>query len=201
MPAICGYNPLSVSTHFTQISDAQPVALICHPDTPCRSVRRIDVEIHQPIETSFELRYRVEGDIARLIVPAQVTPRRADKLWQHTCFEAFVAEEDVALGYREFNFAPSTEWAIYQFSGYRNGMTVVDVEHAPSIAVQRASDHLLVIARVDLEPLSDLDRNHRLRLAVAAVIEESDGRISYWALAHPPGKPDFHHADGFVVTL
>jgi hypothetical protein len=80
-------------------------------------------------------------------------------------------------------------------------MTVVDVEHAPSIAVQRAGDHLLMTACVDLEPLSDLDRNRRLRLAVSAVIEESDGRISYWALAHPPGKPDFHHADGFVVAL
>ena len=149
----------------------------------------------------LELHYGVEAEIGRLIVPAQAVSRRADKLWQHTCFEAFVAEEDVALGYREFNFSPSTEWAIYQFSGYRNGMTVVDVEHAPSIAVQCAGDHLLVTARVDLEPLSDLDRNRRLRLAVSAVIEESDGRISYWALAHPPGKPDFHHTDGFVVML
>jgi hypothetical protein len=78
---------------------------------------------------------------------------------------------------------------------------VVDVEHAPSIAVRRADDRLSVTARVDLEPLSDLDRDRRLRLAVSAVIEESDGRVSYWALAHPPGKPDFHHADGFVVTL
>ena len=201
MPAICGYNPLSVSTYFTQTSDAQLVALICHPDTPCRSVRRIDVEIRRPIESSLELRYLVEGDIGRLIVPAQAAPRRADKLWQHTCFEAFIAEEDMALGYREFNFAPSSEWAIYQFSGYRNGMTVVDVEHAPSIAVQCADDRLSLIARVDLEPLSDLNRDRRLRLAVSAVIEESNGRISYWALAHPPGKPDFHHADGFVVAL
>jgi len=78
---------------------------------------------------------------------------------------------------------------------------VVDVEHAPSIAVQRAEDRLILTARMDLEPLSDLDRNRRLRLAVSAVIEELDGRISYWALAHPPGKPDFHHADGFVVML
>jgi len=149
----------------------------------------------------LELHYSVEGDIGRLIVPIQAASRRGDKLWQHTCFEAFIAEEDVALGYREFNFASSTEWAIYQFSGYRNGMTVVDVEHAPSIAVQRAEDRLILTARMDLEPLSDLDRNRRLRLAVSAVIEELDGRISYWALAHPPGKPDFHHADGFVVML
>jgi hypothetical protein len=163
-------------------------------------VRGIAVEV-EPRSAMLELRYRVEGDFGRLIVPAQATSRRADKLWQHTCFEAFIAEEDMALGYREFNFAPSTEWAIYQFSGYRHGMTVLDIEQSPSIAVQRIEDRLTLTARVDLEPLSDLDRNRRLRLAVSAVIEESDGRISYWALAHPSGKPDFHHADGFVVTL
>jgi hypothetical protein len=104
----------------------QSLALICHPDTPCRAVRRIDVDIGRSIDSSLELRYKVEGDIGRLMVPSQTVPNRADKLWQHTCFEAFIAEEDIALGYREFNFAPSTEWAIYQFSGYRNGMTVVD---------------------------------------------------------------------------
>ena len=34
---------------------------------------------------------------------------------------------------------------------------------------------------------------HRLGLSV--VIEQADGSIAYWALAHPPGRPDFHHAD------
>ena len=33
------------------------------------------------------------------------------------------------------------------------------------------------------------------------VIEELDGTKSYWALAHPPGKPDFHHPDCFALTL
>jgi hypothetical protein len=33
------------------------------------------------------------------------------------------------------------------------------------------------------------------------VIEETNGRLSYWALAHPPGKPDFHHSDCFALEL
>jgi hypothetical protein len=33
------------------------------------------------------------------------------------------------------------------------------------------------------------------------VIEETNGNKSYWALAHPAGKPDFHHADGFAYEL
>jgi hypothetical protein len=33
------------------------------------------------------------------------------------------------------------------------------------------------------------------------VVEEKDGLLSYWALNHPPGKPDFHHPDAFVLEL
>ena len=40
-----------------------------------------------------------------------------------------------------------------------------------------------------------------LRLALAAVVEEDDGRLSYWALQHAPGNPDFHHPEGFALEL
>jgi 23S rRNA (guanine745-N1)-methyltransferase len=43
-----------------------------------------------------------------------------------------------------------------------------------------------------------------LRLALTTVVELADGApgtLSYWALAHPAGKPDFHHRDGFVLAL
>jgi len=36
---------------------------------------------------------------------------------------------------------------------------------------------------------------------LSAVIEDISGGTSYWALAHPPGKPDFHHADGFALEF
>ncbi len=39
------------------------------------------------------------------------------------------------------------------------------------------------------------------KLALSAVIEETDGTKSYWALRHPPGAPDFHHPDCFALTL
>ena len=40
-----------------------------------------------------------------------------------------------------------------------------------------------------------------LALSFTAVIEDTDGRLSYWALAHAPGKPDFHHAHAFALEL
>ena len=39
------------------------------------------------------------------------------------------------------------------------------------------------------------------RVSLAAVIEEDQGLVSYWALAHPPGDPNFHHADCFAARL
>ena len=39
----------------------------------------------------------------------------------------------------------------------------------------------------------------RLRLALSPVIE--DGALSYWALRHPPGRPDFHHQDAFTLEI
>lgn len=38
-------------------------------------------------------------------------------------------------------------------------------------------------------------------VGISAVIEELDGTKSYWALAHPPGKPDFHHPACFAGQL
>jgi hypothetical protein len=40
-----------------------------------------------------------------------------------------------------------------------------------------------------------------LRAGAAAVIEEMDGQMTYWALAHPAERPDFHHRLGFVLQV
>jgi hypothetical protein len=52
---------------------------------------------------------------------------------------------------------------------------------------------------LDQLTLRPLDR--RFRFGLSVVIEERDGRCSYWALKHPPGKPDFHHPGGFLLEI
>ncbi len=176
----------------------QTISLTRHPTTACSAVRRIQVQLLRPSAAALALRYTVLGDIDSLLIPAESAPQRADKLWQHTCFEAFIAME---AGYYEFNFSPSTEWAIYRFSAYREGMTAVTPARAPGVSVRRSGDRLTLAASIDLEVLPELRDSADLRLALAAVIEEAKHRLSYWALAHPPGKPDFHHAEGFALKL
>jgi hypothetical protein len=140
------------------------------------------------------LNYFVTGKISDLrMPPVMAAAARADELWGHTCFEAFLRmSPDEA--YYEFNFAPSTQWAAYRFDSYRSGMRVATEISAPRIEVQSAPCYSLQAAL----DLSSLPRDARWRLGLAAVLEETSGHKSYWALAHPPGKADFHHSDCFA---
>jgi len=176
------------------------VALTCHPTTPCDAVRGIQVEVRTSAPKILALRYIAEGDIARLLIPAESAPQRADKLWQHTCFEVFVGAMETAA-YCEFNFSPSTEWAAYRFSAYREGVAELHGATPPRILVHRDSGRLTLETSLDLGPLRLPQDNPSVRLALSAVIEGADHSLSYWALAHPPGKPDFHHVAGFTLTL
>ena len=125
--------------------------------------------------------------------------RRADELWRHTCFEAFIAVPGTRA-YYEFNFSPGLDWAAYRFEAYREGMTAPALQ-SPAVTVRRDAHGLELAASVALESLALPAAAARLRLALAAVIETADGRVDYWALAHPAGKPDFHHPQGFTLEL
>ncbi|HXF87701.1 MAG TPA: DOMON-like domain-containing protein [Xanthobacteraceae bacterium] len=175
-------------------------ALKLHPDSRCAAAVGVAVDVARSGSSNLVLRYVVTGRMSELSIPPLAALRRADELWRHTCFEAFLralADET----YYEFNFAPSRQWAAYRFTGYRTGMSVAHECPAPQIEALADPACCEVRVSLDLEPLSGLSRHAPWRLALAAVIEDLRGGRSYWALAHPPGKPDFHHPDGFVHEL
>lgn len=144
--------------------------------------------------------FRLDGDIPRIRVPAPGVPRIAAQLWQHTCFEIFIALEGQPT-YHEFNFAPSGEWAVSAFRGYRDGGTLADDATRPDIDVRSTGSRLELDARVRLDALSAIHQSASLRVGLAAVIEAIDGTLSYWALCHPADRPDFHDADGFDLLI
>ena len=170
-------------------------ALILHPTSRCAAASRIDVDASRSRAGLLALRYSIGGKISSIRMPPHASPARADNLWQRTCFEAFVRVGDDP-GYVEFNFSPSGEWAAYRFTRWREGMANLEIPQPPRIETvateSRYTAH--VELRLDLPPSPWC-------LALTAVIEEADATKSYWALAHPPGKPDFHHADGFALDL
>ena len=171
-----------------------------HPSAPCEAVTRIDVEIARPRADRLRLSYAVTGNMRDLCLPAATAPTRCDGLWQHTCFEAFIRAPS-GRAYYEFNFAPSLQWAAYRFSGYRSGMRVANEIGRPRIEIRSDETHYELQTALALGRLSDLPSDAAWELGVSAVIEETSGRKSYWALEHPPGKADFHHSDCFAYEL
>jgi hypothetical protein len=171
--------------------------LILHPDSPCFAVAKIEVGVARPSADSLVLSYILTGKMSNVRMPPAMAATRSDELWRHTCFEAFVRASSGAE-YYEFNFAPSTQWAAYRFSSYRSGMRVAAEISAPPIEVRSSPDCYTLQASLELDRLSGLPRKALWRLGLATLIEDTSGRKSYWALAHPPGKPDFHHTDCFA---
>ena len=175
-------------------------ALKLHPDSRCSAATRIEVEVARPRRGSLVLRYIVTGKMSDLRMPPVTAPTRSDEIWRHTCFEAFVRAPPSAA-YCEFNFAPSMQWAAYRFSGYRRGMGVASEMSAPRVEVQSSGECYKLQASLELDRLSSLPSDTVWRLGLSVVIEETSGRKSYWALAHPPGKADLHHSDCFALEL
>lgn len=197
------------------VAAARPAFYLApHAATPDKAVRSIAVQVESRAAGSLELVYAIEGDPHRLRLPEPAPPRRVDGLWRHTCFEAFIAMESGAppidgverahvesshRPYVEFNFSPSGEWAAYAFDGYRSGRRPLEPMAAPMITVAGdvSSGRFSLRAAVQAGSLTGASA----RLALAAVIEDSEGQLAYWALRHPSGKPDFHHPVGFAATL
>jgi len=179
---------------------AQCAYLLAHPDAGGEFVWSIAAQAQLTGAATLACRYTLRGEMPRLRVPQAGSGRRADGLWQHTCFEAFIAADDARV-YYEFNFSPALDWAAYRFEGYRTGMSAASLAQAPGLQVRRSREGLELAATVPLAGLEPLHQAPALRVALAAVIEEDAGRLGYWALRHPPGNPDFHHPDGFALEL
>ena len=176
------------------------VALVCHPGTRSDAVHGVRVRVTRTAGGVLAVHYSLEGDLERLRVPHPRVPRIAEGLWRHTCCEIFVACKG-SPGYHEFNFGPSGEWAAYAFARYRNGGVLADEQLNPGVAVRSTAGRLELDGQVHLRHLSPTHLRASLSLALSAVIEDDSGTLSYWALRHPPGKPDFHHPDAFALEF
>jgi hypothetical protein len=166
------------------------LSLVPHPDSSS-AVTRVEVGVAWTAPDLLSLTYSIFGDLGRVLFPPARTSSRADGLWKHTCFEAFISAEQ---GYYEFNLSPSSLWAAYRFDGYRRGMREAALSD-PSIGWRAEQGMGTLIAALRLP--ADVTG----RLGLSAVIENSDGNRSFWALAHSPGPPDFHHATCFAAEL
>ena len=174
-----------------------------HPGTPDERVNGIEVRVTAGSGT-LRLRYRLHGDLRRIRVPPASRAGRADGLWVHTCFEVFV-HAGTAPRYLELNFSPSGQWAAYRFSGYRDGGQTFELEEPPRIAVRceggAGRDGVLELEASVRFAMLTSTVGRKLHLGLCAVVEDDAGGLSYWALRHAAGRPDFHHPETFALEL
>jgi hypothetical protein len=170
-------------------------ALHPHPDHPPLGVSAIEARIIGHDGNWLRVRWRIEGS-GGLVIPPFAGRGRADGLWKSTCFELFLRVPG-AKAYIELNLSPSERWAAYDFADYRCEMTAHDMPREPECTLRRGSTFAIFDATI---PGAGLP-GRPWELGISAIIEEEGGVISYWALAHPPGEPDFHHPACFAATL
>ena len=173
----------------------ETLTLLPHSDHPPVAVTGVAASVIGLDDHWLRIRWRVESASA-LVVPPFAGKGRADGLWQTTCFELFLRRPDTAA-YCEVNLSPSERWASYAFDDYRQGMTDHRMPRDCDCTLRRGGNLAIFDASIPLGSLPPLP----WQFGLSAVIEEEGGQRSYWALRHPPGKADFHHAACFAARL
>ncbi|CAH1746197.1 conserved protein of unknown function [Thauera humireducens] len=141
-----------------------------------------------------------DSRIEAIRIPAATEPRPADALWQHTCFEVFMGVKGEP-SYREFNFSPSGQWAIYDFRACRERSEDYAADAAPELRFAQDDNAARLEARVPSAALPAVPPGTELEIGLAAVIERKDGELEYWAVQHVAEQPDFHARNSFVLML
>lgn len=172
------------------------VALLPHRTNPPPVIQHVEVSLSIDRDGGLAAHYHCETAGTQLRLPAPATPGPADELWRHTCCELFIADQ-AGSAYREFNFSPSGQWAVYDFADYRERRPF-SVPVAPRITFARHASGWSLATEIphSLLPVKALAT---AEISLTLVVEGVEGALGYWALAHPREIPDFHDRAGFIL--
>ena len=179
-------------------ASGQRRSLLRHAESAGEAASRVEVTAWRPQYGRLGLLYVIQAPADELKLPPMAEAARVDHLWRHTCLEAFI-RTPTGEAYCEINLSPSTRWAAYRFDGYREGMANLDLP-PPQVESRSYPERHELEALIDLDGVRELARSD-WRLGLSAVIEDADGAKAWWALSHPAGPPDFHHAAAFTLDL
>lgn len=142
------------------------------------------------------IEFLLEGDLSSIKWPETfaVIESRKDDLWKSTCLEAFFAESlDAGSPYFEVNCSPAGDWNLYSLSSYRQDLAPLAQGKVRLIEREGAPRGVRFIISVEGLPAV------RFKVGLTAVVEHANGEVSYWALAHPGVKADFHDKRAFLL--
>ena len=144
-------------------------------------------------ENNLTLEYQVLGDLSHYHFPKQTKQERANNLWLDTTFELFIAPVG-SDEYWELNIAPSTQWNLYHFTSYKEGMKESNIISTPSIKtyVQHDKYRLTFNATVAHEHF-----DQALQINLCTILLDQNGVRHFYSIERREGDVDFHDRGGF----
>ena len=147
---------------------------------------------------TLDIRFVISGDIDNILFdPPIANSQRTDNLWQKSCFEVFIQNNN-STNYWEYNLSPSTNWAIYGFTNYRQGKFDELSIDSLQISTNREGNQYVLSGLIPL-PQALIEQN--LRIGLSCVVQDKLSDISYYALKHTKNQADFHAADSFSIAI
>lgn len=125
------------------------------------------------------------------------SPERKWNLWEHTCFEMFIASTETS-DYFEFNFSPSGNWNVFHLDDLRLGIKehphIRITIHPPLIETNSYSQSIEIVDQNEI-------LKHYKQIGITAITKEKEV-AKYWSILHPKKDiPDFHTRESFCLKL
>ena len=167
---------------------------------PFNSQANVNISGHISREADdLAIKYTLVGNLTELVIPELTNkPTRRNELWENTCFEFFLGVKDTPQ-YWEFNLSPSSNWNVYRFNNYRQGMEEETAFTSLPFLIEQNETYLNLSLKLGLSLI--VNTNEIVEIAIATVTKFKNNQIIYWALTHPQKEADFHHRDSFKILL
>jgi hypothetical protein len=177
------------------------VKLIPHSNAENPPGVSFEVKVER-MNSLLNLEYRLSGNLSSILIPTlKEKPERSHLLWQHTCFEAFLSQEE-GENYWELNVSPSGDWNFYRFDRYRQGQQEeLIIKNLQAEWAQVEKNELTCRLSLDLGLFMLPDSLDRILLGLTGVLEERTLSKTYWANQHVAPQPDFHLRKSFIEVI
>jgi hypothetical protein len=169
-----------------------------HPSSATTPELTVSASVAAQATGGLRIDYRLRGDLRGVALPPAGERLPPDRLWSFSCFEAFLAAD---AGYREFNFAVNGQWAVFDFSAYRQRTDAAAEIPPPQLATRSADGAFELTASLPAGALPPVSGPGTWRLGLSAVLLDTAVRRHYFALVHPAPQPDFHDPRGWILRF
>ncbi|MNL15319.1 hypothetical protein D3C87_1363000 [compost metagenome] len=168
-------------------------------NTPQTDALKISADLLRVTASEVVVTFEITGKTDLIQWPSELPliAERRDSLWEHTCLEAFLSPSlEKSAPYVEVNCAPHGHWNCYQLSSYRHGLTPLAEGKVTLQSREQIPNGVKFVILTKGLPWSG-----PLHVGLTAVIEMTNGEMSYWALSHAEKEADFHSKKSFTLSI